>query len=56
MVANENMVSAESVLRDANMAFEIAEFTKNQIIVQAGTSMLAQANLMPQTVLQLLNA
>ena len=55
MVANENMVSAESVLRDANMAFEIAEFTKYQIIVQAGTSMLANANLMPQTVLQLLN-
>jgi flagellin len=55
MIANENMTAAESVIRDANMAFEIAEYTRNQIVVQAGTAMLAHANMLPQSVLQLLN-
>ena len=53
-VASENLTAAESVIRDVNMAFEIAEFTKYQIILQSGTAMLSQANLMPQSVLTLL--
>jgi flagellin len=53
-VSAENLTAAESTLRDVNMAFEIAEFTKYQIILQSGTAMLAQANLLPQAVLQLL--
>jgi flagellin len=50
----ENVQSAESVIRDVDMASEMTEFTKNQILMQAGTSMLAQANLAPQSVLSLL--
>ncbi len=50
----ENTTAAESRLRDADMAAEISKFTQNQIKVQASTSMLAQANLVPQSVLQLL--
>ncbi|OPL13754.1 MAG: hypothetical protein AVO39_10000 [delta proteobacterium MLS_D] len=50
----ENVQSAESVIRDVDMAAEMTEFTKNQILMQAGTSMLAQANLAPQSVLSLL--
>ena len=50
----EEMTNAESVIRDADMASEIAEFTRNSIMVQASTAMLAQANQIPQTVLSLL--
>ncbi len=50
----ENMSAAESTIRDADMAFETVAFTKNQILLQAGTAMLAQANLSTQTVLGLL--
>jgi flagellin len=50
----ENLAASESTIRDADMAFEMIEFTKNQILLQAGTAMLAQANLAPQVVLQLL--
>jgi flagellin len=50
----ENLVASESRIRDADMAHEMVEFTKLQILQQAGTSMLAQANLSPQTVLTLL--
>jgi len=50
----ENLSAAESVIRDADMAFETVAFTKNQILLQAGTSMLAQANQAPQSVLSLL--
>ncbi|MBZ0107201.1 MAG: flagellin [Candidatus Scalindua rubra] len=50
----ENLSAAESVIRDADMAFETVSFTKNQILLQAGTSMLAQANQAPQSVLSLL--
>ncbi len=50
----ENLSAAESVIRDADMAFETVSFTKNQILLQAGTSMLAQANQSPQSVLSLL--
>ncbi len=50
----ENMQSAESLIRDANMANEMVDYTKNQILLQASTAMLAQANAKPQTILQLL--
>jgi flagellin len=53
-VGAENMQAAESTIRDADMAYEMMNFTKNQILVQSSTAMLAQANLKPQTVLQLL--
>lgn len=50
----ENTVNAESVIRDTDFASEIASFTKNQVLVQAGASMLSNANQMPQLVLSLL--
>jgi flagellin len=50
----ENLVSAESRIRDVDMADEMVQFTKSQILSQAGTSMLAQANQAPQSVLSLL--
>lgn len=50
----ENTTAADSNLRDADMAKEISKFTRDQILVQASTSMLSQANLIPQSVLQLL--
>jgi flagellin len=53
-VASENLTAAESNIRDTDMAMEMVQFTKHQIMLQAGTAMLAQANLIPQTVLQLL--
>jgi flagellin len=53
-VAAENMQAAESLIRDTDMAAETVQFVKNQILAQAGTAMLAQANLQGQTVLQLL--
>ncbi len=53
-IGAENMQAAESQIRDTDMAREMAQFVKNQILVQASTAMLAQANQKPQTVLQLL--
>jgi len=53
-VNKENLSAAHSRIRDADMAAEMTSFTKNQILVQAGTSMLAQANSVPQNVLKLL--
>lgn len=53
-VAVENITKTESAIRDANMAEETTDFTKNQILLQAGTSMLAQANTASQNILQLL--
>jgi flagellin len=53
-VTNENITSAESRIRDTDMAKEIAAYTKNNILNQAAQSMLAQANQQPQSVLQLL--
>jgi flagellin len=50
----ENLVSSESRIRDVDMASEMVNFTKLQILQQAGTSMLAQANQAPQSVLSLL--
>ena len=52
-IAIENASSANSVIKDVDMAAEMTEFTKNQILVQAGTSMLAQANTSPQLMLSL---
>ena len=50
----ENLQSSESRIRDVDMAAEMVTFTKLQILQQAGTSMLAQANAAPQSVLSLL--
>ncbi|MFY9311945.1 MAG: flagellin [Tepidanaerobacteraceae bacterium] len=50
----ENLQAAESRIRDVDMAKEMMEFTKQNILMQAATAMLAQANMAPQTVLQLL--
>ncbi|WP_058486682.1 flagellin N-terminal helical domain-containing protein [Defluviitalea phaphyphila] len=53
-VASENMTASLSRIQDADMAEEMAEYTQKSILVQAGTSMLAQANQRPQQILQLL--
>jgi flagellin len=53
-IQEENSASSESVIRDADIAQETIGFTRNQILVSAGTSVLAQANIIPQTALQLL--
>ncbi|WP_269435930.1 flagellin, partial [Planomonospora sphaerica] len=53
-VAIENLSASESRIRDTDMAQEMVGFTRNQILSQAGTSMLAQANQAPQSVLKLL--
>ena len=50
----ENQTAAESRIRDADFAFETAQFTRNQVLVQAGTAILAQANTSQQIALQLL--
>jgi flagellin len=52
-VTIENVTAAESVIRDVDMAAEMVSFTKYQILQQAGTAMLAQANMAPQSVLSL---
>ncbi len=52
--SSENLTAAESRVRDVDMAKEMMEFTKNNILNQASTAMLAQANQQPQSVLQLL--
>ncbi len=54
MVAYENTQASESRIRDADMAETAVSFTKNQILTQSGTAMLAQANVRPQSVLHLL--
>jgi flagellin len=53
-VGSENLQAAESRIRDTDMASEMVTFTKNQILQQASTAMLAQANQQGQSVLQLL--
>ena len=53
-IAAENLQAAESRIRDADMAKQMVEYTKNQILVQSGTAMLAQANSATQSVLSLL--
>jgi flagellin len=54
MVSNTNQQSAESLIRDVDFATETTQFTRNQILMQSGTAMLAQANSIPQSVLSLL--
>ena len=53
-VTIENLQAAESSIRDADIAEEIATLTRNQILVQSSTAMVGQANLIPQSILQLL--
>lgn len=53
-VTTENLQASESRIRDTDMAFELVSFTRHQILQQAGTAMLAQANQVPQSVLSLL--
>jgi flagellin len=53
-VAAENLQAAESLFRDADMAYQMMEFVKNNILLQSSTAMLAQANVKTQAVLQLL--
>jgi flagellin len=53
-VAAENMQAAESLIRDTDMAQQMVNYTKNQILMQSSTAMLAQANLKPRSVLTLL--
>lgn len=53
-IQEENSAASQSAIRDANIATETIAFTRNQILVSAGTSVLAQANVVPQTALQLL--
>ena len=52
--SNENMASAQSRIRDADMAYETAQLTKSQILTQASTAVLGQANSLPETALNLL--
>jgi flagellin len=54
--AHENLTSSESRIRDVDMAMEMADFTKNNILNQAAQAMLAQANQLPQGILQLLKS
>jgi flagellin len=53
-IQEENSAASESAIRDADIARETISFTRNQILVSSGTSVLAQANIVPQTALQLL--
>ena len=53
-IANENVSAADSVIRETDFATETASLTRNQILVNASTSVLSVANSMPQTVLALI--
>jgi flagellin len=53
-ISNTNQQSAESLIRDVDFATETSQFTRNQILTQSATAMLAQANSLPQSVLSLL--
>ncbi len=53
-IQEENAAASESAIRDADIARETISFTRNQILVEAGTSMLAQSNVLPQSALSLL--
>ncbi len=55
MTAYENIQASESRIRDVDMAEEIVDYVKNQVLVQSGTAVLAQANIQTQSVLRLLN-
>jgi flagellin len=53
-IALENLTAAQSVVEDTDFAMEMSKFTRDQILLQSGTAMLSQANLIPQSVLQLI--
>jgi len=53
-IASENLVAAESTIRDTDMAQEMASFTRNQILTESATAMLAHANRVPNSILKLL--
>ncbi len=53
-ITSENLTAAESRIRDADIAYETSQFTKNQVLVQTGIAVLAQANSLPQQALALL--
>ena len=53
-ITSESFTAAESRIRDADVAYETSQFTKNQVLVQSGISVLAQANALPQQALALL--
>lgn len=53
-VTTENLAASESRIRDTDMALEMVSFTRHQVLLQAGTAMLGQANQLPQTILRLL--
>ena len=53
-VAQQNITQAESTIRDSDMAAEMSELTKDKIMLQASTAMIAQANQVPKTVLELI--
>ena len=53
-VTTENLAASESRIRDTDMALEMVSFTRHQVLTQAGTAMLGQANQLPQSVLRLL--
>jgi len=55
-VTTENLMASESRIRDLDMADEMVKFTKNQVLQQAGTAMLGQANQIPQSILSLLRS
>ena len=54
-ISKENMVASESLLADTDMAEEMSDLVKNQILLSSGTAMLAQANQVPQSVMRLLD-
>jgi flagellin len=54
-ILNENLSSANNRLKDVDVAAESTQFAKMNILVQSGTAMLAQANLLPQSALRLLD-
>ena len=54
-IAHESVMNSESVIRDADMAEEMTKFTRNQIMVDSSTAMLAQANARAQSILRLFN-
>ena len=54
MVSETNQTAAESLIRDVDFATETSSFTKNQILMQSATAMLAQSNMLPNSVLTLL--
>jgi flagellin len=53
-VSTENLITAESRIRDADIAFETVQYTRNLILFQAGSAVLAQANLLPRNLVGLL--